>query len=85
MLDDWTFCASSQRAGAVVEWSKVLQRNITITPTGDWVPTEDAYEYFEKEYPVWCPAERAVIKRPHVIYKTSPSARQAAAKPTGGF
>lgn len=81
MLDSFTFCASALRAGAIQEYSKVWQRKVVITPTGDWIPTDDALEYFEKEYPVWCPSEQRIIKRTHVIFETTPSARQAAAKP----
>lgn len=85
MLDEWTFCASSIRAGSIREYSTVLKREVIITPTGDWIPTDDALTYFEKEYPVWCPAEGKLVHKQHVIYETTPSARQAMARPTGGL
>lgn len=83
MLEDLTFVASALRAGTIREYSKIWNKEIHITPMGDWVPTEDAYEYFERYYPVWCPSEGKVVQK-HAIFETQPSQRQYAARPDLG-
>lgn len=83
MLDDYMFVASILRAGTIKEYSKVWQREVYITTQGDWIPTDDALEYLERTYPVWCPSEQQLVNR-KAIFETQPSQRQYQARPLLG-
>lgn len=78
---DYAFVACSQRIGTLREIGPVTHKQLVITMYGSWIPEEDADIIVEREYPVYCPASKKFVLRPHVVYPKQPNKQQLNLKP----